>query len=159
MYVGYGRGGMALINPVTHKQTGDVKLPDDHSIAVIDLKNFILTDTWNVSKYRANFPMTLDTANNLVFVGYRHPALFVCYDSNSGKQVSANELVGDVDDIFYYADKQRIIASGGDGYINIFERDTNNTFKLVSNISLKQFSFMRPQISAGAAKLVWRFTF
>src|SRR5215212_1240799 len=72
MYVGYGNGGMAMIDPVAHKQTGDVKLtahpesfqldkksnklyvnlPDDNNIAVIDLKSFAITDTWKISKYR-----------------------------------------------------------------------------------------------------------
>lgn len=154
MYVGYGSGGMALINAVAHKQIGNVKLsahpesfqldkknnklyvnlPDDHSIAVIDLKRLTIVDKWKISKYRANFPMTLDTLNNLVFVGYRHPAVLVSYDSKNGKQVTTNELAGDVDDIFYNADKQEVIASGGDGYINIFEKGADNNFKLVSNI-------------------------
>jgi len=169
MYVGYGNGGMALINPVAHKQIGNVKLsahpesfqldkknnklyvnlPDDHSIAVIDLRRLTIVDKWKISKYRANFPMTLDTSNNLVFVGYRHPAILVGYDSKTGKQVIVNELIGDVDDIFYNADKQEIIASGGDGYINIFEKSADNTFKLVSNIRTRhggRTSFLIPSL-------------
>jgi DNA-binding beta-propeller fold protein YncE len=153
MYVGYGDGGIAMIDPVTHKQTGDVKLPahpesfqldkknnrlyvnlpDNHSIAIIDLNTFTHTDTWKISKYSANFPMTLDTANDLVFVGFRHPALLVSYNSKTGKQVSTNELVGDVDDIFYDT-AQRIIASGGDGYINIFERENTTSYKKIADI-------------------------
>jgi len=154
MYVGYGNGGMALIDPVAHKQTGNVKLPahpesfqldkknnklyvnlpDDHSIAVIDLQRFTLADTWKIARYRANFPMTLDTANKRVFVGYRHPALLVGYDSQTGKEISSHELVGDVDDIFYDADKKEIIASGGDGYINIFKTERGSGFKQIANI-------------------------
>jgi DNA-binding beta-propeller fold protein YncE len=158
MYVGYGNGGMALIDPVKHKQIGNVKLtahpesfqldkrnnnlyvnlPDDHSIAVIDLKSFTLRDTWKISKYRANFPMTLDTANNLVFIGYRHPAVLVAYNSKNGNQVSTNELVGDIDDIFYYADKQEILASGGDGSINVFKRENGPKFKKVAVIPTRE---------------------
>jgi WD40 repeat protein len=154
MYVGYGNGGMALIDPVVHKQTDDLKLsahpesfqldkktnklyvnlPDDHSIAIIDLKRFDLVDTWKIGDYRANYPMTLDTANNMVFVGYRKPALLVGYDCQTGKKKSSHELVGDVDDIFYYADRNEIIASGGDGYINIFETESESGFKLIANI-------------------------
>src|SRR5438046_10740525 len=98
-----------------------VNVPDDHSIAVVYLKSFTVTDTWKITKYRANFPMTLDTSNNFVFVGYRHPAMLVSYDSRTGKQVTANELVGDADDIFYDAGKQEIIESGGVGVINIYK--------------------------------------
>jgi DNA-binding beta-propeller fold protein YncE len=154
IYVGYGSGGMALIDPIAHKQTGNVKLnahpesfqldkkhnrmyvnlPDAHSIAVIDLKSFTLADTWKIKKYSANFPMTLDTANDFVFIGYRHPATVVAYNSNDGKEISAIELVGDTDDIFYYAVKQEIIATGGDGSINIFKRENSASFKQTANI-------------------------
>jgi hypothetical protein len=115
-----------------------VNLPNDHSIAIIDLKSFTITYTWKISKYRDNFPMTLDTANNLVFVGYRHPALLVSYDSNSGNQISSNELAGDIDDIFYHADKEEIIASGGDGSINIFKRENETVFKKIADISTRE---------------------
>lgn len=158
MYVGYGTGGLAVIDVATHKQTGNVKLPahpesfeldkknnklyvnlpDDHSIAVIDLQRFTLAATWKISKYRANFPMALDTANNLLLIGYRHPALLVSYDSRSGKQVTINELTGDVDDIFYKEDKQEIMASGGEGSINIFKRANGTTFKKVADIPTRE---------------------
>ena len=154
MYVGYGDGGLAMIDPIAHQQTGDVKLPahpesfqldkknnklyvnlpDNHSIATIDLKSFTLTGTWKINKYTANFPMTLDTTNDLVFVGFRHPALLVSYNTQTGKQVSSNELVGDVDDIFYDADKQVILASGGDGYINMFRKQDATSYKRVADV-------------------------
>jgi WD40 repeat protein len=158
LYAGYGNGGMAVIDPTTHKQIGDVKfpahpesfqldkknnllfanLPDDHSIAIIDLKSLKLTDTWKIKSLRANFPMTLDTADNLVLVGFRHPATLVAFDSKTGKQVSQCNLVGDVDDVFYNAGKKQVIASGGDGYINIFQKTTDNKFQQVSNITTRQ---------------------
>jgi len=158
MYVGYGNGGIAMIDPIAHKQIGNVKLPahpesfqldkknkklyvnlpDDHSISVIDLKSFSLANTWKISNYRANFPMALDTSKNLVIVGYRHPSLLVSYDGNNGNQVSTNELTGDIDDIFYHADKQEIIASGGDGSINIFKRENETAFKKIADIPTRK---------------------
>ena len=111
-----------------------VNLPDDRSISVIDLKTFSFLDNWKVDNYKSNFPMTLDALNNFIFVGYRRPAKLVSYDAKNGNQISTNELAGDIDDIFYYADKQQIIASGGDGWINIFQRETDRTYKQVANI-------------------------
>jgi DNA-binding beta-propeller fold protein YncE len=169
VYVGYGNGGMAMIDPATHKQIGNVKLaahpesfqldkknnrmyvnlPDDHSIAVIDLKNFTLAHTWNIQSHRANFPMTLDTTNNIVFVGFRHPALLVAYDGNSGKEMSATGVVGDTDDFFYNENKQEIIASGGNGYISIFKRDVDQNFKKIANIPTRngaRTSFFIPSL-------------
>ncbi len=169
MYVGYGNGGMAMIDPVTYKQIGDVKLPahpesfqldkknnklyvnlpDDHSIAVIDLKSFKVVDTWKINKLRANFPMTLDTASNDVIIGYRHPAVLVVYDSKTGNEITRNELVDDVDDVFYDAAKQQVLASGGGGYINIFQKTPDNSYKLVSNIASRagaRTSFLIPSL-------------
>jgi YVTN family beta-propeller protein len=153
MYVGYGNGGLAKIDPATHKQIGHVKLPahpesfqldkknnrmyvnlpDDHSIAIIDLQRFSVINTWRIDKYGANFPMTLDTANNLVFVGFRRPAVLVGYNAD-GKQVNESELIDDVDDIFYYPNKGEVLASGGGGSINIFKREKGASFEKIANI-------------------------
>jgi hypothetical protein len=82
--------------------------------------------------------MTLDTANNLVFVGFRHPAVLVGYNALSGKQVSTNDLVGDVDDIFFDAGKQQVIASGGGGAINIFKQANGATYQKVAHIPTRE---------------------
>jgi hypothetical protein len=75
-----------LIGTITHKILSDIKLPahpesfqidkknelifvnlpDDHSIAVIDAKNFKLKDSWKIGDLRANFPMALDTIEPLL---------------------------------------------------------------------------------------------
>jgi DNA-binding beta-propeller fold protein YncE len=154
LYVGYGNGGLALIDPVQHKVIKEVyltahaesfqpdkknnrlyaNLPDSRSIAVIDVKSFTVMNTWHINKYNANFPMTLDTANDLVFVGFRRPAVLLSYDCNTGKQVSTNELIDDVDDIFYNAARQEVIASGGGGAVNIFRREDAASYKRVAVI-------------------------
>lgn len=154
IYVGYGNGGLALIDPATHKQIGSVKLPahpesfqldkknnrlyvnvpDDNSISVIDLKRFVVIDEWKTGKYKANFPMTLDTANNLVIVGFRHPATLVSYNALNGHLVSAGNLISDVDDIFYYPARQEVIASGGGGSINLFKAEKNMSYQKLANI-------------------------
>ncbi len=154
IYVGYGNGGIAVIDAASHKQTGDVKLsahpesfqldqknnllyvnlPDANSIAVINLSDMKVINTWKIKSLNANFPMTLDTADNRVIIGYRHPAVLVTYDVKTGKEASRNDMVSDVDDVFYYERGKKILASGGDGSINIFKKDNNNTYQQVANI-------------------------
>jgi YVTN family beta-propeller protein len=156
-YVGYGNGALALIDPGTHQLISEVKLsahpesfqldkknqllfvnlPDDHSIDVIDLKSFTLKQTWKTNGLSANFPMALDAAANLVIVCFRHPATLVAYDVRSGKEISRTDMVGDADDVFYYAEKKLAIASGGDGYLNIFQKDQDNRFRQVANIATR----------------------
>lgn len=169
MYVGYGNGGIAIIDPATHQPVGDVNLgahpesfqvdkknnklyvnlPDDHSIAVIDLKSFNLVSRWKTGKYGANFPMTLDTASNHTIVGFRKPARLVVYDSRTGNEITSNQLVDDVDDLFYDPATQQVLASGGGGFINIFQKASNGSFKRVSNITSRggaRTSFLIPSL-------------
>jgi hypothetical protein len=80
----------------------------------------------------------LDTAQNLVVVGYRHPAVLVAYDSKTGRQTAQTDLTGDADDLFYDAGKKQVIASGGEGYINVFEIGEDNHFKRVVNLATRQ---------------------
>ena len=73
--------------------------------------------------------MTLDTASNHVIVGFRHPAVLVVYDGQVGKEISRTELVDDVDDVFYDGASQQVFASGGGGYINIFQKTSDKSYK------------------------------
>jgi len=157
IYVGYGEGGIAIIDADTHKQIGDVKLPvhpesfqldkklnrifvnlpDAHIVGVIDLKQLKLTDKWERNSLTANFPMSLDTIHHLVFVGYRHPARLVVLDGNTGKELSITPMVGDSDDLYYDDHKAKVYVSGGDGYINIFQQQDFSTYKQIANIQTR----------------------
>jgi DNA-binding beta-propeller fold protein YncE len=154
IYVGYGDGGIAVIDAATHNQVGDVKLPAHpesfqidqknnllfanlpgvHSIAIIDLHDNKIVNTLETGGLKENFPMTLDTAHSRFIVGFRNPALLVVYDYKSGKAINRVDLVSDADDIFYYEEKQQVFASGGGGYINIFDKNTDGSYKKVANI-------------------------
>src|ERR1700730_16203478 len=121
IYVGYGKGGIAIIDADTHKQMGDVKLPahpesfqidkklnllfvnlpDAHMVGVIDLTQFRLIDKWVRNTPTANFPMALDAINHHVYIGYRHPAQLVVLDGKSGKEISRSTMAGDADDLYY----------------------------------------------------------
>jgi hypothetical protein len=141
IYVGYGEGGIAVIDARSHKQTGDIKLtghpegfqldkklnkifinvPDVHQIAVADLSSFKIISTWNTSDYRANFPMTIDTIDHIIFIGYRNPSRLIAMDENSGAVLATSNLVSDVDDIFFDETERKIYASGGGGFITIYQ--------------------------------------
>jgi hypothetical protein len=158
IYVGYGNGSIAVINIIDHKRISDIKLPahpesfqinqkhnhlvvnlpDDNSIAIIDLKSFRVISTWTINNMKSNFPMTLDTASNSVFIGFRRPAVLVCYNALTGQEKGRNELVGDVDDVFYYPAKQEVFATGGSGSINIFKKENDSICKKIANIPTRE---------------------
>jgi YVTN family beta-propeller protein len=79
IYVGYGNGGLAVINAASGEKLGNIQLPghpesfqlekfgnkifvnvpDDNSIIVADKKNLKVTSKWTLTSARENFPMAL----------------------------------------------------------------------------------------------------
>jgi len=155
IYVGYGEGGIAVIDAETHKQIADITLPahpesfqidkkmgllfvnvpKSNIVGVIDLKQAKLLNKWQRDSPSANFPMAIDTNNARVFVGYRHAPRLIVYDAKTGSEVSSNEMTGDADDLYYDQKTKEIIISGGDGYISIFKQQDSNTYGQIANIS------------------------
>jgi DNA-binding beta-propeller fold protein YncE len=153
IYVGYGTGGIAIIDADSHRQIGDIKLPahpesfqldksinrlfvnvpDAGTIAVIDIKEQKLIEKWK-NDGNANFPMTIDTSNHKVFVGYRRPAQFIVLDGRTGQSLGSYSMVSDADDMYFDENYKLLLVSGGGGYINIFKEGIGG-FKQLANIS------------------------
>ena len=152
IYVGYGSGGIAEIDPVTHQKMADIKLPEHpegfqldkslkkifvnvpgaNQVDVIDLESAAIVANWK-TEYGANFPMAIDQSNHIIFVGYRHPAKLAAMDENTGKTVAVTDLIGDADDLYYDSRSKKVFASGGSGAINIYLFE-NFVFKQLASI-------------------------
>ena len=143
VYVGYGAGAIAAVDPATATVTGEAKLPGhpesfqlEHAgtrlfvnvptaglIAVVDRKTMNVIASLPVTTAKSNFPMALDETGHRLFVGCRNPAKGLVFDTLTGKQVSAFDIVGDTDDLFFDAARKRLYVSGGEGSIDVFEVD------------------------------------
>ena len=77
---------------------------------------------WPLTGAAANYPMALDEAAHRLFVGCRHPATVLEFDTTTGTQVGAVPPVGDTDDMFYDARRQRLYVIGGDRFVDVFGR-------------------------------------
>lgn len=150
IYVGYGNGGIAVINSVTHQLEGDIKLgahpegfqldkslnrlyinvPDKHIIAVADLKTRKVIEEWQADG-RANFPMAIDTLRHVLFAGYRRPAHVSILDGHTGKVIETVETVEDMDDLYYDSVTDQIFVSGGGGAVESFQRIEGKFVKTV----------------------------
>lgn len=154
LYVGYGEGGIAVIDPTLHKLDAVIALPghpegfqidanqkkiyvnvpDKHSVSVIDLVSRKIVNQWKPS-FNSNYPITINPQKQICFVGFRSPATLAAYDMRNGHQITTAHLSGDVDDLFYDSESDKIFASGGDGTISIFSVSATNTITQVANIS------------------------
>jgi DNA-binding beta-propeller fold protein YncE len=155
VYVGYGDGGIGVINPVTgvltvriplkgHPESFQIEqegsylfanVPDAQQIAVIDRQMRTVVESWPLKDFRANFPMALDEGDRRVFVGCRNPARLVVLDAKDGRRVTDLLLSGDTDDLFYDRARRRIYASCGEGFIDVIEQQDVNNYQLLEKIS------------------------
>src|SRR5215212_4470113 len=139
IYVGYGNGSIAVINALNHEKVADVKLsahpegfqldkklkklfvnvPDAGLIEVIDLNDLKVVSKWKTD-YSANFPMAIDTAKHIIFVGFRRPGKLVALNAATGNGIATEDLVGDIDDLYFDTVAKKIYASSGSGTIDIF---------------------------------------
>ncbi len=154
IYVGYGNGGIAIIDSKTFKLLEEIKLPghpesfqldnssnkifvnipDAQILATIDLNKKSISDKWKVDIALANFPMSVDVANHRIFIGCRKPAKMLILNSENGKTIFTGDIDGDTDDLFYDNSSGLIYVSCGAGYIDIFKQNVAERYDEISKI-------------------------
>jgi hypothetical protein len=140
VYVGYGKGALAIIDPARRTEIAKIALaahpegfqlgaagrhvfvnvPDAHEIAVIDRGAGRTVASWPAQD-AANFPMALDAADKRVIVVFRHPAKLVAF-TEAGTVAAAITTCGDADDVFVDPGRGRVYVSCGDGAVDVFAR-------------------------------------
>src|SRR5467141_490687 len=141
--VGYGSGGLAIIDPGAKSKIGDIKLeahpesfqldaasgrifvnvPDAGHIAVVDLATAKQSASWTMPGLRANFPMARDDSGAVIAVVFRQPAKLVLLDTKTGAPAQQLDTFGDADDVFFDRKRQRIYVSCGAGAVDVFQAD------------------------------------
>ena len=154
IYVGFGNGGIAIVDARDGKQLSSIKLaahpeafaleksgrrifvnvPTSRHVAVIDRDNGELTARWKTNLAFANFPIALDEANHRLFVGCRMPSKLLVLDTGSGNVVAKIDISGDNDDIFYDSRRRRIYAICGAGDIDVIEQTSADTYKPIAKV-------------------------
>jgi len=154
IYVGFGSGGIAVVNAPDGKQIGSIKLsahpeafelektgkrifvnvPNSRHVAVIDRDKSEVVATWKTDLAFANFPMALDEANHRLFLGCRLPSKLVVLNTESGDVVAKIDISGDPDDVFYDSKRHRIYAICGAGKFDIIEQTDANNYKVLTKI-------------------------
>lgn len=120
VYVGYGDGGIGILDAGAESLIGTIRLPGHpesfqlatwgsliyvniptagHIIDVVNRDSQRVVSKWTIKGARDNFPMALDDADHLVFVVCRRPAEMLVLDTTSGATVARVPCVGDADDI------------------------------------------------------------
>ncbi len=139
--VGYGDGGLAILDPSTRAHVRNVplkahpesfqlepdsgrifvNLPDVRAVAVVDGGSGKQLANWPLDK-GGNYAMTIDRGRGRVVLAYRSSAELAVF-SMDGKLIANAETCGDVDDLFIDAKRERVYVSCGAGYVDVFEID------------------------------------
>lgn len=154
IFVGFGTGGISVLDAMTGRELGTIGLrghaeafevedgrariyvnvPTAREIAVADWNRRAVIARWPMEKFRDNFPMAMDKADNRLFVVCRRPAQLVVLDSQSGKVVANLPVAGDADDLYYDQAHRRIYISGGQGVISVVDQENADHYKVAATI-------------------------
>jgi len=141
--VGYGKGGIAVIEPATGAKISEFRLaghpegfqlhpadgrifvnvPDARKISVIDGARGAEVASWKPPDLRANFPMAIDQDGARLASVFRQPARLVLFDTATGAVAANVETCGDADDVFFDAARRRIYVSCGEGFVDVYQQD------------------------------------
>jgi DNA-binding beta-propeller fold protein YncE len=110
-----------------------VNVPDDTNVNVIDRKTGALTK-WELNGAKANYPMALDEDDHRLFVITRRPPLLVVLNTDTGKEVARVPVGGSCDDVYFDAERKRIYALGGEGFISVVQQNDPDHYALSANI-------------------------
>lgn len=142
VWVGYGSGALAVIDPNSRRKVADIPLeahpesfrlaaagpeiyvnvPDAGEIAVVDRNAGKQVAAWKTMDLRANYPLALDESGQVLVV-FRHPSRLAVFRARDGRRVQVLETCGDSDDLFVDAKRHRVYVTCGEGVIDVFSRD------------------------------------
>lgn len=152
--VGYGSGGLAVIDPASSRKVADiplsvhpegfqldpgssriwVNLPKTQAIAVVDRRTGRQTATWPMQTAGGNFPMALDQAAQRVLVAFRNPAKLGAFSMDDGSVIASPDICGDADDLFVDAKRHRVYISCGEGFIDVLD-SAERSYRHVARIT------------------------
>jgi DNA-binding beta-propeller fold protein YncE len=170
LYVGYGEGAIAVIDPAKAEKIADVKLdahpesfqlepngkrifanvPGARHVAVIDREHSSVSMLWRIEQATANFSMAVDEKNKRVFIVCRNPAKVLVLDSDTGKTITTVDCVGDADDAFYDVDRKRVYISGGAGGVSVIAQKDADHYEPIETVKTapgSRTSFFDPHTS------------
>jgi hypothetical protein len=64
----------------------------------------------------------------------RQPPELLVFDTISGDSVAAVPCVGDADDLFYDARRDRVYVIGGEGYVDIFDAAASGKYLRIARL-------------------------
>jgi DNA-binding beta-propeller fold protein YncE len=140
--VGYGKGGLAVIDPASRQKIADmpldghpesfqfdemgsrifVNVPDASRITGLDAVSGRQVSILESAGASSNFAMAVDADEHRVMTVFRNPARLVVFGAGTGQREASLETCRDADDVFVDQRRRRVYVSCGEGVIDVFAR-------------------------------------
>ncbi|MES2022867.1 MAG: hypothetical protein V4610_08890 [Pseudomonadota bacterium] len=148
--VGYGGGGLALVDPAQARILNRVSLaghpegfrlrgsrawiniPDRGAIVVADIDSSRVLSSWSTGMHRLNFPLAIDPSGREVVVAYRLPAALQRRDADTGVVIDTLPACGDADDLFLDGDRRYLICGAGHIDVSVRSRPREVSLRVVT---------------------------
>jgi YVTN family beta-propeller protein len=157
IYLGYGDGALGVIDPASLKLVASipvgghpesfrleesgprvfVNVPDAHEVVIVDRQQRSIVKHVPLGAFAKNYPMSLDERGHRLFVGVRQPAELLVFDTISGTRIAAVPCVGDTDDLFYDARRDRVYVIGGEGFVDVFDAGASGKYARLTRIKTR----------------------
>ena len=141
VYVGYGDGALAIIDPARRSKIADIALkghpesfqleptgtrifvnvPDTNEIAVVDRDTRQQVGSWPTGNLHANYPLMIDVSRGEAILVFRHPARLERYEMRSGRRLGGSDVCGDSDDVFADSTRRRVYVICGEGLVDTYD--------------------------------------
>jgi DNA-binding beta-propeller fold protein YncE len=157
LYVGHGDGALGVIDPSSMTLLADIPLPGHpesfqleqgsarvfvnmpptREILIVDRAQRSIVAHIPLAGFADNYPMALDERGHRLFVGVRRPARLLVFDTATTHQIAAVPCVGDTDDLFYDARRDRVYVIGGEGFVDVFDASLAAKFTRLARIATR----------------------
>jgi DNA-binding beta-propeller fold protein YncE len=153
VWVAYGDGGLAEIDPVTGRRLRSVRIkghpesfqldpagprifvnvPASQSTLVVDREASRVSGSWRLPA-AANYPMAFDARDHDLLIGCRDPARLLVMATDTGRVGASLPIPGDADDVFFDEARGRVYVSGGEGFVAVLT-EAKGTFSETARIA------------------------
>jgi hypothetical protein len=150
--MGYGSGGLALIDPhdatlirtIQFKghpeafvfdgggQRAYINVAEFATVEAVSLKDGKSLGHWSLSSNASNFAMAADWSNDALLIACRKPAALLVLNAADGTIRATLPCDGDCDDLI--VDGSTVYASCGAGFIDVYERRQDHSYERIAQV-------------------------
>jgi YVTN family beta-propeller protein len=105
-------------------------LPGSDRIIAGDRPSMAVRAQWPAGECGSNYPMAMPEKADRLFIGCRKPPAVAIVDTTTGKILGTTPTVGDTDDLFYDAARDRLYVVGGEGAVDVLTAGTDRLRRL-----------------------------